>query len=50
MGNVPSTDIFVENLCGAGYEMGFPEDARMKPPRECYALLGAFFISPNQNH
>jgi len=27
MGNVPSTHIFMENLCRAGYEIGFPEDA-----------------------
>jgi hypothetical protein len=27
MGNVPSTHIFIENLCGAGYEMGFPKGA-----------------------
>jgi len=27
MGSVPSTHIFIENLCRAGYEMGFPKGA-----------------------
>jgi hypothetical protein len=42
MGNVPSTHIFIENLCGAGYEMGFPEDADIKPPGDYYTSLELF--------
>jgi hypothetical protein len=38
MGNVPSTHISIENLCGAGYEMGFPKGADMKAP------MGTFFL------
>jgi len=39
MGNVPSTHIFIGNLCGAGYEMGLPEDAHM-------IGFGAILVSP----
>jgi len=39
MENVPSTHIFIENLCGAGYEMGFSEDAHTKPPGGIHAAL-----------
>jgi hypothetical protein len=52
MGNVPSTHIFIENLCGAGYEMRFPEDAHMKPSGGHDALLEAFVycssVNPNR--
>jgi hypothetical protein len=52
MGNVPSTHIFIENLCGAGYEMRFPEDAHMKPSGGHDALWEAFVywssINPNR--
>jgi len=35
MENVLSTYIFIENGCGAFYEMEFPKGADMKPPRDC---------------
>jgi len=44
MGNVPPTHVFIESLCGAGHEIGFPEDAPMKPPRGFWYLLGGLSL------
>ena len=49
MGNVPSTHIFIENLCGAGYEMGFPKGADMKPPRKRLSFFGGLFTTGHLN-
>jgi hypothetical protein len=45
MGNVPSTRVLIERtLCGAGYEMGFPEDADIKPQGIIIPLWGFMIV------